>query len=261
MTAIKVATTGRTMAAAGAIWIVSVLLAIPDLVGANVRPCPTCNPTMLICDPYPPDWPDWYYDWFRPVFQFVVFFLIPITVIAVLYAGIARVLIGQSSAVNEPLATSAAKGVNRKAVAKQAASRRRVAKLVLAFVVIFVACWLPRHLFVLIYRFADPVFDDGWNAFKMIGFCLMFAYSCVNPLALYWIGQEYRRYFDHYLCGLCCRSRRLTLKDRHRETASDICTQQWRISTSAMTPNVSLENLAGGGDVKIDQIRRLHLHH
>jgi len=74
---------------------------------------------------------------------------------------------------------------------------------VLIFVVIFAACWLPRHAWLLVWHYGDMCFNEYWHVFKAVGFCLTFIYSAVNPFTLYVISDQFRRYFDHYLCGRC----------------------------------------------------------
>jgi len=79
----------------------------------------------------------------------------------------------------------------------------KVAKIVVIFVAIFAVCWLPRHAYLLHWHFSRPSFNVYLHAFKAVAFCLMFIYSAINPFALYVINEQFRRYFDHYLCGRC----------------------------------------------------------
>ena len=43
-----------------------------------------------------------------------------------------------------------------------------------------------------------------WHVFKIIGFCLCFINSCVNPLALYFLSKQFRHYYNRYLFCCCC---------------------------------------------------------
>ena len=76
--------------------------------------------------------------------------------------------------------------------------------MVLIFVAIFAVCWLPRHAWLIVWHF-DHIgcYNGYWHTFKAVAFCLMFVYSAVNPFTLYVINDQFRRYFDHYLCGRC----------------------------------------------------------
>jgi len=79
--------------------------------------------------------------------------------------------------------------------------RVKVANIVLIFVVIFVVCWAPRHAYLLSWHYFDICYNAYWHVFKAAGLCLTFVYSAINPFALYVINDQFRKYFDHYLCG------------------------------------------------------------
>jgi hypothetical protein len=81
-------------------------------------------------------------------------------------------------------------------------ARKKVARLVLSFVVVFIVCWLPRHVWYFWYRFDPAPYDMFWHVFKIVAFCLSYVNSCVNPLALYFLSRQFRRYYDRYL--FCC---------------------------------------------------------
>ncbi|KRT79130.1 hypothetical protein AMK59_6413, partial [Oryctes borbonicus] len=66
------------------------------------------------------------------------------------------------------------------------------------------------HVFALWFFFnpnMEKEYDDFWHALKIIGFCLSFLNSCVNPVALYCVSGVFRQYFNKYL--FCQDSRRL----------------------------------------------------
>jgi len=79
----------------------------------------------------------------------------------------------------------------------------KVANIVLIFVVIFVVCWAPRHTYLLSWHYFDICYNAYWHVFKAAGLCLTFVYSAINPFALYVISDQFRKYFEHYLCGRC----------------------------------------------------------
>ena len=86
----------------------------------------------------------------------------------------------------------------------QMESRKKVARLVLSFVVVFVVCWLPRHVWYFWFNFDPAEYNMFWHVFKIVAYCLSFVNSCVNPLALYFLSRQFRRYYDRYLF-CCCR--------------------------------------------------------
>ena len=79
----------------------------------------------------------------------------------------------------------------------------QVANIVLIFVVIFAVCWLPRHAYLIGWYYDWICYNAFWHCFKAISLGLTFVYSAVNPFTLYIINDQFRRYFQHYLCGRC----------------------------------------------------------
>jgi len=73
----------KTIYVAVAIWIVCLLLSVPDLVIAHVK---TYGRTPF-CDAYHEDWGDRYKK-FRTMFRFIVLFACPLVVISVFYSAI-----------------------------------------------------------------------------------------------------------------------------------------------------------------------------
>ena len=82
--------------------------------------------------------------------------------------------------------------------------RRRLAVTVLGLVASFVACWLPRHVFLLWFHFDPGLFNAFWHVFKIFAFCLMFSNSAVNPFVFYVLDLRFRA-FVHAV--LLCRRR------------------------------------------------------
>lgn len=192
-------TMAKVRAAALTIWVVSILLALVDLIGADVRRC--CQPELYVCNVYPEEWGHGY-ERFRKIARFLVYFLIPVVVIVTLYSFIACVLLrqprkGQGRERNSGTTTKTS------AVSRMIESRKRVAKVVLFFVFIFIVCWFPRNFFILWFEYANSDYHLGWYVFKIVGFCLCFIYSAVNPFALYFLNEDFCHYFRFYLFGRC----------------------------------------------------------
>lgn len=194
-------TMAKTRAAAAVIWVVSVALALVDLAAADVRPC--CGGLLVVCDVYPVEWGDSYRR-VRKVARFLVYFLIPVVVIATLYSLMAGVLLRKPRRGKSPTTTPARNSAGAASgIGRRIESRKRVAKVVLSFVLIFVVCWLPRNFYVLWFEYADFDYGIGWHVFKMFGFCLYFIYSAVNPFALYFLNEDFRHFFRFYLFSRC----------------------------------------------------------
>jgi len=58
------------------------------------------------------------------------------------------------------------------ALSLQVESRKKVARLVLSFVVVFVVCWLPRHIWYFWYNFDPNEYNLFWHVFKIMAYCL-----------------------------------------------------------------------------------------
>src|SRR6218665_3942306 len=226
----------RVIIASVVIWVLSTGLGLMDLVGSHAGLCPHCdeNITIQICSVYPSEWGKEYRT-FRLIFRFVIYFAVPLIIIVCLYVIIAVVLLGQtfslssktvvnSSASSAPSATRAPRLRERQdsvAMERRIESRKKVAKVVLSFVVIFVVCWLPRHVYVMSFHLdANFEWNTTWHIVKVVGFCLMFIYSAINPLALYLLNAEFRRYFHHYLFGCCYKPWRIKNIGHRQSTAS-----------------------------------------
>lgn len=82
--------------------------------------------------------------------------------------------------------------------------------MVLSFVVIFALCFFPSHLFFLWFYFtpnAEDEFNDFWNIVRIVGFCLSFFNSCINPITLYCVSGTFRKVrsfgiFKDILCAV-----------------------------------------------------------
>lgn len=193
-----------------AIWILSVVLALPDgftsqleyvsgfHAEANETNTSDTNVQLAICMIYPFHYPEWYPKG-HSMFRFIVFFVTPLLIIGLFYVMMANILIVSSREI--PCESVKDSSMNQQQK-RQVQARLKVAKIVLSFVVIFVICWLPRHISILIHFYTDVEFNMFWHVFKITSFCLTYIYSCVNPYALYFLSSQFRKYYNRYL--FCC---------------------------------------------------------
>jgi len=85
---------------------------------------------------------------------------------------------------------------------RQVRARKKVAKTVLAFVLVFAVCFLPNHVFMLWFYYnpkSREEFNDFWLVLRIVGFCLCYGNSCINPIALYLVSGTFRKHFDRLL--------------------------------------------------------------
>ncbi|XP_013179811.1 PREDICTED: gastrin-releasing peptide receptor [Papilio xuthus] len=188
--------TRLTVATAIGIWILAAVLAAPAYIGSYLRAF-VVNPTtqFLVCYPYPPEWGE-NYPKTMVLVRFLVYYSLPLAVIALFYILMARHLV---------LSTQNMPG-EMQGTQRQMRARRKVALTVLAFVLVFAACFLPSHVFMMWFYYCPTAQDDyngWWHALRIVGFCLSFLNSCVNPIALYCTSGIFRKHFNRYLL---CRS-------------------------------------------------------
>ncbi|XP_043528577.1 neuropeptide CCHamide-2 receptor-like isoform X2 [Frieseomelitta varia] len=171
------------------IWILAIILAMPAAFFSHVPIVPLLNNnSILICSPFPEEFGESYQKG-MVMFKFLAYYAIPLLVITGFYLGMARHL--ELSTRNMPGELST--GCHRM---EQIRARKKVGKMVISFVVIFFICFLPYHVFMLWFHFSpssEQDFDDFWHAFRIVGFCLSFVNSCVNPIALYFVSGTFRK--------------------------------------------------------------------
>lgn len=46
---------------------------------------------------------------------------------------------------------------------------------------------------------AEDDYNDFWHILRMVGFCLSFANSCTNPVALYCVSDAFRKHFNRWV--------------------------------------------------------------
>ncbi|XP_074165778.1 neuromedin-B receptor [Sminthopsis crassicaudata] len=174
------------------IWIISVLLAVPEAVFSEVTHISSMdNGSFIACMPYPQT--NELHPKIHSVMIFLVYFLIPLVIISIYYYHIAKTLI--KSAHNIP-------GEYNEHSKKQMETRKRLAKIVLVFVGCFVLCWFPNHVLYMYRSFNYKEIDPslGHMIITLVARVLSFCNSCVNPFALYLLSETFRRHFNSQLC-------------------------------------------------------------
>ncbi|KAM8832728.1 neuromedin-B receptor [Spinachia spinachia] len=176
------------------IWLLSVLLAVPEAVFSQVVSMQGqrdfANVTFVNCVPYP--LANQMHPKIHSVMIFLVYFLVPLTIISVFYYHIARTLI--ESAHDMP-------GEASEHTQRQMETRKRLAKIVLVFVGLFALCWFPNHVLYMYRSFHYRQMDLSLAhlLITLVSRVLSFSSSCVNPFALYLLSESFRRHFNSQL--------------------------------------------------------------
>lgn len=203
--------TRLTVLSAVFIWILAIACALPPAVTSYVREFNDSEyRSFQVCYPFPDSGGEMYAK-FMVIAKFFVYYAIPLVVISFFYLLMARHLI---------LSTRNMPG-EMQGQARQVRARKKVAKMVLSFVIVFAICFFPQHVFMLWFysdqAAADKEFNGFWHVFRIIGFCLSFINSCINPIALYCVSGTFRKHFHRYLRCIACK--RSSANGRGRSTA------------------------------------------
>ncbi|XP_054269651.1 neuropeptide CCHamide-1 receptor-like [Macrosteles quadrilineatus] len=179
-----------------AIWGLAIFFSLPAAFGAYVREVRENDTSIVICYPFPEEYGIGYAKGVI-LARFLIHYTVPLSIIAFFYIMIARHLI---------ISTKNIPGGLQPHQARQIKGRKKVAKTVLAFVIIFAVCFFPNHVFFLWFYWFSKNPEQNYNAFwhhlRIVGFCLTFVNSCINPIALYCVTGTFRKHFDRYL--FCC---------------------------------------------------------
>ncbi|XP_007954194.1 bombesin receptor subtype-3 [Orycteropus afer afer] len=187
----------KTCAKAGCVWVVSMIIAVPEAIFSNVYTFQDRNKNVTYesCASYPVS--ERLVQEIHSLLCFLVFYIIPLSIISVYYSLIARTL--YKSTLNIPTE-------EQSQARKQIESRKRIAKTVLVLVALFALCWLPNHLLYLYHSFTYQTHDPSAIHFMatIISRVMAFSNSCVNPFALYWLSKTFQQHFKAQL--FCCKA-------------------------------------------------------
>ncbi|KYN04927.1 Neuromedin-B receptor [Cyphomyrmex costatus] len=181
------------------IWVLAIICAIPASF-SYIRVFKACYPFP---EEFGPNYPK-----VVLICRFFIYYIIPLSIIAVFYILMARHLMRSTRNILGEM----------QGQIKQIQARKKVAKMVMAFVIVFAVCFFPQHVFMLwfyIHPTAQKDYNAFWHYFRILGFCLAFTNSCINPIALYCVSGTFRKYFDRYL--ICCATNKI--RRRHRRSS------------------------------------------
>eukprot|EP00070_Physeter_catodon_P001969 XP_007104006.1 nociceptin receptor isoform X2 [Physeter catodon] len=159
-------------------------------------------------------------DYWGPVFAACIFlfsFVVPVLVISVCYSLMIRRLRGVRL-----LSGSREKDRNL----------RRITRLVLVVVAVFVGCWTPVQVFVLVQGLG--VQPGSETAVAILRFCTALGYvnSCLNPVLYAFLDENFKACFRKFCCAPTLR-REMQVADRVRGVAKDVALAR---KTSELVP-------------------------
>ncbi|XP_006896970.1 PREDICTED: nociceptin receptor isoform X2 [Elephantulus edwardii] len=198
--ALDVRTSSKAQAVNVAIWMLASIIGIPVAIMGSAQ-VEDEEIECLVEIPAPQDY-------WGPVFAVCVFlfsFVIPVVIISICYSLMIRRLRGVRL-----LSGSREKDRNL----------RRITRLVLVVVAVFVGCWTPVQVFVLVQGLGVQPGSEA--AVALLRFCTALGYvnSCLNPVLYAFLDENFKACFRKFCCSPTLR-RETQVSDRVRSIAKD----------------------------------------
>ncbi|XP_074174053.1 nociceptin receptor isoform X3 [Rhinolophus sinicus] len=199
--ALDVRTSSKAQAVNVAIWALASVVGIPVAIMGSAQ-VEDEEIECLVEVPAPQDY-------WGPLFAVCIFlfsFIIPVFIISVCYSLMIRRLRGVRL-----LSGSREKDRNL----------RRITRLVLVVVAVFVGCWTPVQVFVLVQGLG--VQPGSETAVAILRFCTALGYvnSCLNPILYAFLDENFKACFRKFCCASALR-REVPVSDRVRSIAKDV---------------------------------------
>uniref|UniRef100_A0A7N8XAN0 Endothelin receptor type A n=1 Tax=Mastacembelus armatus TaxID=205130 RepID=A0A7N8XAN0_9TELE len=207
------------------IWVLSVVLAVPEAVGFDVVTFDYKNVTMSTCMLHPKTPFMTFYRDAKDWWLFGFYFCVPLACSAVFYGLMTCEMLRHE------------KGSLRISLSEHLKQRREVAKAVFCLVLIFALCWFPLHLSRLLKRTIYKSHDA--ERCEFLNFLLVLDYvslnmatinSCINPIILYFISKKFKNCFkvkaNTSSSCLCCWCYSGSLSNKTQSGSSPATNQQ-----------------------------------
>uniref|UniRef100_A0A667X2C4 Endothelin receptor type Ab n=1 Tax=Myripristis murdjan TaxID=586833 RepID=A0A667X2C4_9TELE len=183
------------------IWVLSVVLAVPEAVGFNLIKFEYRNmslTTFLLHAKKKKKMLQFFYRDAKDWWLFGFYFCVPLAFSAVFYGLMTCEMLRHQ------------KGSLRIALSEHLKQRREVAKAVFCLVLIFALCWFPLHLSRLLKNTAYKSHDE--HRCDLLNFLLVLDYfsinmatinSCINPIILYFVSKKFKNCFKCACARVC----------------------------------------------------------
>ncbi|XP_030002354.1 endothelin receptor type Aa [Sphaeramia orbicularis] len=180
------------------IWLLSLILAIPEAIGFDIVTFSYRNETIHTCMLFPKSDFMMFYKDAKDWWLFGFYFCMPLTCTAVFYTLMTGEMLNHRN------------GSLRIALSEHLKQRREVAKAVFCLVLIFALCWFPLHLSRILKKVV--YYQNDESRCELFNFLLVLDYlgsnmatinSCINPIILYFVSKKFKNCFKSCLCCWC----------------------------------------------------------
>ncbi|XP_061737191.1 endothelin receptor type Aa [Nerophis ophidion] len=180
------------------VWLLSLILAIPEAIGFDMVSFNYRNESIRTCMLYPKSDFMMFYKEAKDWWLFGFYFCMPLICTAVFYTLMTYEMLNHRN------------GSLRIALTEHLKQRREVAKAVFCLVLIFALCWFPLHLSRIlkktVYAQNDVTRCDLLNFLLVLDYFsinLATVNSCINPIILYFVSKKFKNCFKSCLCCWC----------------------------------------------------------
>lgn len=180
------------------IWVLSLILAVPEAIGFDMITFDYGNKTIRTCMLSPQSAFMEFYRDAKDWWLFGFYFCVPLICTAIFYTLMTCEMLNRRN------------GSLRIALSEHLKQRREVAKAVFSLVLIFALCWFPLHLSRLlkkmIYNQTEKMRCELLNFLLILdyfGINLATINSCINPIILYFVSKKFKNCFKSCLCCWC----------------------------------------------------------
>uniref|UniRef100_UPI00398EEFDD delta-type opioid receptor-like isoform X1 n=1 Tax=Pristiophorus japonicus TaxID=55135 RepID=UPI00398EEFDD len=186
------------------VWLLSSVIGVPVMVMAVTKANSKGNVMCTIQFPAPA----WYWDNVTKICVFIFAFVIPVLVITICYG----LMILRLKSVR---LLSGSKDKDR--------NLRRITRMVLVVVAIFIICWTPIHIFVIVKTLVvihpSPLVTASWH------FCIALGYtnSCLNPVLYAFLDENFKRCFREFCLPLRSRVEQNSFTRARKATRESVC--------------------------------------
>lgn len=180
------------------IWVLSLILAVPEAIGFEMITFDYGNNTIRTCMLKPQSAFMKFYRDAKDWWLFGFYFCVPLICTAIFYTLMTCEMLNRRN------------GSLRIALSEHLKQRREVAKAVFCLVLIFALCWFPLHLSRILKKM---IYDQREKMrCELLNFLLILDYfsinlatinSCINPIILYFVSKKFKNCFKSCLCCWC----------------------------------------------------------
>ncbi|XP_015790474.1 tachykinin-like peptides receptor 86C [Tetranychus urticae] len=175
------------------VWSLAALLSLPNLLYSELFTIPFQDGGYrVVCILV---WPDGYagqstLDYLYNLTFLAITYVIPMISLIITYSLMSRVLWGSKGIGEET-------DIQRESIR----SKQKVARMLIALVVLFAICWLPYHAYFL-YSYHYPHINQSViiQHIYLFSYWLAMSNSMYNPLVYYWMNKRFRSYFASIFC-------------------------------------------------------------